>query len=112
MMEDFFSSFGAAFFFFFLAAALTSLLSNSVFFSSFGAAFFFFFFAAAERSAFGAVPSMEAARTGVRLVVPRKLSAAMVAIILRILMSLSVVQFEAVENSRAGRPRRMACPPT
>src|SRR5882757_10772549 len=73
MMEDFFSSF----------------------FSSFGAAFFFFFFAA-ERS-LGPVPLAEAARTGVRLVVPRKPSAAMVAIILRMVVSLSVVQFEAVD---------------
>src|SRR6266702_2074578 len=101
-MEDFFSSVGAAFFFFFFfLAAERSVAPSELFFSSAGAVFFFStfflaFFFAAERSSLGAVPSMEAAaRTGVRLVVPRKPSAAMVAIILRMLMSLSVVEFEA-----------------
>src|SRR5262249_7098650 len=67
------------FFFFFFAVVISSLMMIS-------APFFFFFFFAAERSSlFTAVPSAGVANTGVRLVEPRKPSAAIIAVNLRMM---------------------------
>src|SRR3954469_585307 len=87
------------FFFFFFAPVSSSLMMIS-------APFFFFFFLAAEKSSlFTAVPSAGVANTGVRLVEPRKPSATMIEVNLRMMDILYALSLGRVGLRRLRRRR-------